>query len=460
MKPHPHPRFSVNDLITIWLIHLCVVLITAISALAGGYALSGVGTRAVGMGGAFRGLADDWSAGYWNPAGLTQLDGWSVSLSNSTLFSRIKYRPQMPDSTPGFKSGTELRNHKQVFQIPNFSIYRHFDSTGFGMTAGVIFTIPYGLGASWDLYDPPSEFKPLHPYPTYDHESELAIYSIQPTLAYSITPTVSVGAGLGILRGSMLLKQVHLQKIAFPPYPYPNNYWPLDSELEGTGLSFNANFGLFFHPFHRWSFGMNVLSGATIPLEGEVKLALYAPQSSSLTAKADGTADLPVPWRYGAGACYRPLDSVKLTLDVEYVQWSAVDEIEVAMDGHDPLGNPLESVYIVKHWDDTFRISSGIEVDVLNRLTLMGGYYHETASMPKATIDPLVTSFGNLDGLTLGGGIRRGRFDVSAIYEVHIFSSTTVDTFADANGDGGNDNLPGEYSGAVHVANVNVNVYF
>ena len=32
----------------------------------------GIGIRALGMGGAFVGLANDYSASYWNPAGLGQ----------------------------------------------------------------------------------------------------------------------------------------------------------------------------------------------------------------------------------------------------------------------------------------------------------------------------------------------------------------------------------------------------
>jgi long-subunit fatty acid transport protein len=48
-------------------------------AIAGGIALSGVGTRAKAMGGAMRGLADDASAMYWNPAGLSFLDDTLVN---------------------------------------------------------------------------------------------------------------------------------------------------------------------------------------------------------------------------------------------------------------------------------------------------------------------------------------------------------------------------------------------
>jgi len=43
-------------------------------ALANGLNLNSLGTRALTMGGAFVGLADDFSAIYWNPAGIAQFD--------------------------------------------------------------------------------------------------------------------------------------------------------------------------------------------------------------------------------------------------------------------------------------------------------------------------------------------------------------------------------------------------
>jgi hypothetical protein len=41
---------------------------------AGAYLRQGAGSRASGMGGAFVAVADDATAGYWNPAGLAQMD--------------------------------------------------------------------------------------------------------------------------------------------------------------------------------------------------------------------------------------------------------------------------------------------------------------------------------------------------------------------------------------------------
>jgi long-subunit fatty acid transport protein len=48
---------------------------------------SGVGVRAMGMGGAFVGIADDFSAMYWNPAGLAQIKGREVYFG----FQRNRY---------------------------------------------------------------------------------------------------------------------------------------------------------------------------------------------------------------------------------------------------------------------------------------------------------------------------------------------------------------------------------
>jgi hypothetical protein len=54
----------------------------------------GVGARALAMGGAYTAVADDASAGYWNPAGLAQLEGFSASTmiaANMSLDRKYNY---------------------------------------------------------------------------------------------------------------------------------------------------------------------------------------------------------------------------------------------------------------------------------------------------------------------------------------------------------------------------------
>ena len=52
-----------------------IVMLTASTALAAGFRLPEAGVKAMGMGFAFTAQADDPSAIYFNPAGLTQLEG-------------------------------------------------------------------------------------------------------------------------------------------------------------------------------------------------------------------------------------------------------------------------------------------------------------------------------------------------------------------------------------------------
>ena len=51
----------------------------------------GLGARALAMGGAFAGLADDVTALYWNPAGLAGLDGRELSFTHQSLFQNVSY---------------------------------------------------------------------------------------------------------------------------------------------------------------------------------------------------------------------------------------------------------------------------------------------------------------------------------------------------------------------------------
>ena len=48
----------------------------------------GVGARAVGMGGAYTGISDDYTAMYWNPAGLGQMKRREFNIGFS-FFSKV-----------------------------------------------------------------------------------------------------------------------------------------------------------------------------------------------------------------------------------------------------------------------------------------------------------------------------------------------------------------------------------
>ncbi|MFQ6031981.1 MAG: PorV/PorQ family protein [Candidatus Zixiibacteriota bacterium] len=56
---------------------------------AGEFLSLGVGAKALGMGGAFVGVANDVTASYWNPSGLCQLDQKQLSLMHAETFGSL-----------------------------------------------------------------------------------------------------------------------------------------------------------------------------------------------------------------------------------------------------------------------------------------------------------------------------------------------------------------------------------
>ncbi len=67
------------------------LLAQKLSDIPGSFVDVGFGTRPVGMGFAFVGLADDENATYWNPAGLSQVDSYNVGFSQGEQFGLIAY---------------------------------------------------------------------------------------------------------------------------------------------------------------------------------------------------------------------------------------------------------------------------------------------------------------------------------------------------------------------------------
>jgi len=71
-----------------------IIFITPFPALSGNYAGEflqiGGGARALGMGGAFIALANDATAGYWNPAGLSQIKKRALSFMHAERLSGLE----------------------------------------------------------------------------------------------------------------------------------------------------------------------------------------------------------------------------------------------------------------------------------------------------------------------------------------------------------------------------------
>ena len=109
------------------------------STYSNGLNLNGMGTKAISMGGAFIAVADDYSAVFWNPAGLTQMDKANLSVFSSIIVPTGTYQYD--------PAGINMETESKMFPAPALTYYKPLsDKLIFGLTVYAT----SGAGAYWD----------------------------------------------------------------------------------------------------------------------------------------------------------------------------------------------------------------------------------------------------------------------------------------------------------------------
>ena len=115
----------------------CLIFLSSLG-FSNGLNLNGLGARMVAMGGAFVGLADDFSAVLWNPAGLTQLKGSTFGLSGDIIIPKGTYQWDL--------LGIDAQTGSKKYPA---GMVGFFTPVGDNIVAGISVYTPSGLGASW-----------------------------------------------------------------------------------------------------------------------------------------------------------------------------------------------------------------------------------------------------------------------------------------------------------------------
>ena len=134
-----------------------------------------LGASALAQGNAFVARADDASAIYFNPAGLTQLQRPQLSLGASFVLPSVEYHG----------NGVSEDMDTKINTIPN--MYFASPIIENKLAAGIGINVPYGLQGKWDGDG-------FSRYVVTDFN--LRIININPTLTYKPSSFFSVGAGL------------------------------------------------------------------------------------------------------------------------------------------------------------------------------------------------------------------------------------------------------------------------
>ena len=281
-----------------------------------GTQIGNVGARGTAMGTNFRGLANDWSAFFHNPAGLAQLKGLTIGGSLALITPRGSYQPYAFPSNPWSGLYTNQRDAKaQNFYIPSFGVFYNFNES---ITVGIGVAAPFGLGAQFDLITVPDGYRgtgdsPVSLEEEFETQSDHQVVSIQPTIAFDLGNGFSVGGGFNYMPiGSMSLRQVKLPEYSkviaasgdaatlaayqgligtlkgmHPSGAFPDVYNPahdriiVETFLDGEGTAYGVNLGIHYKASEAFSIGASAQYYTDLKLTGDVIAKTHMPGGSA-----------------------------------------------------------------------------------------------------------------------------------------------------------------------------------
>jgi long-chain fatty acid transport protein len=380
---------------------LAALVLWPATASANGLNLNGLGSRAQAMGGAFVGLADDFSAVFWNPAGAagfrqTTYGFYATDLIPAATFSMsirpdIVYVPEYPPPT------VDARTKKASYLGFLGSYYKPISSR---VVIGLGIGTPSGLGTKWNGAD----FVMLSGGTTYDWSSKIQVLSFSPLVAVKISDRISVGATVNIQYGSFNLKR---PGGSFDLGEGDVDLGQYEENMNGWGIG--ATLGVMVKPIDRLSVGLTVRTPSTLTFQGSALMSYLSLYDLPDTSRLESKITWPL-WIAG-GVAFRPVPRLLLSADVQWTQWSKLDRITT--DYLDPEWRGVfaqGSLLNVRplDWSDKTQVRFGAEFQVNATTAVRAGYYNDPAPGPVSTLNVLLPTFTYNTfcvglGKTLGG---------------------------------------------------------
>jgi long-chain fatty acid transport protein len=359
------------------------------------------GAKGAGMGTAFTAIADDPSAITTNPAGLTQLTGTNIYGGATFVFPSTTYK-----NLSGQSEDTEF----QVFFPPN--LYLSSDLNTRDIRLGIGIYSPFGIGGrKWSS-------EGLTRYSST--KSLIATISLNPTIAYQLLPSLSIGFGLDY----MLARHEAEMMIDQSLFSARDGEFNLKADGDGWGY----NIGILFTPDKRVSFGLAYRSRIKVDFSGDVNLENIAPPLRPLFGGSDFRTDMRTdstfPQIVSFGIAYRPTEKWTIGCEVEWVQWSTFRRSDLDFEKEVPQAGFTDRSKLLD-WKDVWDFKVGAEYRANEQLALRAGYAYSESMVPDKTLDA-----GNPDSkqhyVSVGFGYKVKKLVIDFFYMAGFYEERKV----------------------------------
>ncbi|MGQ9835578.1 MAG: OmpP1/FadL family transporter [Thermoanaerobaculaceae bacterium] len=357
-------------------------------AWAGGFALFEHGARGVSMGGAFAAVADDPSAGYFNPAGLAFLEGTKALGGLFLITESSRIRGDNPYPGAGYRA--EMKD--QIFYPPHF----HYTAPLAGnFRWGLSMFAPFGLGTWWPHN---------HAGRFISKRIDLKVFDINPNVAWKLTDNFAVGVGF-----DYFLVQVDLTKSIGLINPYTQKVAEVGQVhmySDGFEGDWGYNLGVLWKLGGGVSLGASYRSRVLVEINdakasfiqfstGHADFDALVAQQIPFQTNPKGKTRINFPAEARLGLAWQG-ERTTVSADAVHMGWDSFSELPITI-----VGYPLLSSVRPEDYRDTWTYRFGIERKVSEKLALQLGYLRDRTPMPRRIVSPVLPD-SDRNGYSIG----------------------------------------------------------
>jgi long-chain fatty acid transport protein len=397
---------------------------------ANGFRLASQDAFATARGEAFAATADNPSAIYYNPAGITQLEGNNLRAGIYGIYLDPGFSP--PDGAPN--SGNTYHIENQLAAVPQ--LFYTYTPEKFPLSFGLGVYSPFGLSAKW-----PEDTG----FRAVALNGSLTYIRINPVVALKLAHNLSIGAGMMVDYGNMDLEQGMLAD------PLPPNFF----RFKGDGWGVGYNLGLRWQPVEYISIGATFRSSTTITLAGQTTAEKLSQLPLTYrTAQADFT----FPLTAILGISYRPTPKWNLEFDADYTDWSSLGTITIRQAPENLVPDPPT---LILDWQASWMYEFGVTRYFEDGWHASAGFVFNENSVPNAYYTPLAADLDRYF-FSVGAGHKGKRFDFDIAYQfgygpTHTVTGSTPSTIG---GQIAGQTADGNYNFISHAVLVTVGMHF
>lgn len=331
-----------------------LVVYSPIDSLALGIRLGNQDAAAVARGNAFTATADTPGAIYYNPAGISQLEGTQLGVGAYLLSYDVDFA--------GI-SGASASSASRIWTLPHLYLTHHLHDTP--LTIGLGTYSGFGLGSNWP------ESSPLRGFTT---DTELAYTTVTPVLSWQINPHLSIAGGLTVNHADASFKRGVIGGTF---------------EFEGDDVAPGYHLGLLWDITEQHVIGLTYRSSVNLEMFGQAGLPGVF--------RGPASGDLTIPRQVVLGYSFRPTPAWNFEADIEWTQWNMFDSLTV----NTIIGPITEQL----QWKNSVVISLGATRHFANHTWVSAGYWYAEETIPDSTFNPRVGDM-NFHVFSIGGGIQ------------------------------------------------------